>query len=494
MKTIIIMIAYFGRLPEWIDLWMETCKYNSTINWLLVTDDDRPRHRPKNVLYRHISPDAFIKLADSKLGTRLNVTKGIYKMCDFKLAYGKIFEEYIQGYDYFGFGDLDVFYGDLRKFLADQALTSDIITFNRGRLSGHLCLMKNTPSLKSAYCKVIDDWKAEMEDPHFQCITEQNTSVFESLGYSVYCGATHVTPLSIYWPWIDERFSFPSVWYWKEGVVTNNSDGQREFPYLHFMQYKDFYWPRMRKKISDLSPKDMTQGWKVTTEGIFSIDAGDPVHESKHITFNPVTKILIYTNKHGCSVESLFFAKVSILKHMGSTKPVMNILHKISKVWHQLKRMVKELYDLRSAIFDSGNYRFIKTAYRFRRKYPKMLVDIRQIIFMLRALKGKFPCNMLVFGLGWDSLMWSELNKGGHTVFVEDDVKWLETITELHPKIEAYHISYPTKISEWQSLLNRPDRLDVKLDDGVDRTKWDVIFVDGPYGVFKPYTLNNSGS
>ena len=111
-----------------------------------------------------------------------------------------------------------------------------------------------------------------------------------------------------------------------------------------------------------------------------------------------------------------------------------------------------------------------------------MLVDIRQIVFMLRALKGKFPCNMLVFGLGWDALMWSELNKGGHTVFFEDDAKWLKRIAALGPTIEARHITYPTKISEWQSLLNRPERLEIKLDGGVDKTKWDVIFVDGPYG------------
>ena len=34
------------------------------------------------------------------------------------------------------------------------------------------------------------------------------------------------------------------------------------------------------------------------------------------------------------------------------------------------------------------------------------------------------PMNILVFGLGNDSIFWYEINKGGKTVFFEEKKKW----------------------------------------------------------------------
>lgn len=38
MHKICIILAYFGPLPEWFNLWLLSCHYNPTISFLIVTD------------------------------------------------------------------------------------------------------------------------------------------------------------------------------------------------------------------------------------------------------------------------------------------------------------------------------------------------------------------------------------------------------------------------------------------------------------------------
>ena len=45
-----------------------------------------------------------------------------YDLCDFKVAYGEIFQEYLEPYDFWGFCDCDLIYGDIRHFLTEELL------------------------------------------------------------------------------------------------------------------------------------------------------------------------------------------------------------------------------------------------------------------------------------------------------------------------------------------------------------------------------------
>merc|ERR1712146_853730 len=71
---------------------------------------------------------------------------------------------------------------------------------------------------------------------------------------------------------------------------------------------------------------------------------------------------------------------------------------------------------------------------------------------------------------------------GGRTVFLEDSNEWLEMTQEQVPNIEAYLVSYNTKITEWKSLLNKPSLLKMELPQEIASIKWDVIIVDAPTG------------
>ncbi|GAV74411.1 Polysacc_synt_4 domain-containing protein [Cephalotus follicularis] len=125
---------------------------------------------------------------------------------------------------------------------------------------------------------------------------------------------------------------------------------------------------------------------------------------------------------------------------------------------------------------------------------------LKEISVSLRILEKKSPCNFLVFGLGHDSLMWTSLNHGGRTVFLEEDKSWIEQIKEKLPTLESYHVVYDTKVHQADELLKIGMKEECKVvsdprfskcqlalkgfPTDVYDIEWDLIMVDAPTGYF----------
>ena len=124
--------------------------------------------------------------------------------------------------------------------------------------------------------------------------------------------------------------------------------------------------------------------------------------------------------------------------------------------------------------------------------------DIRAISAVIRA---RAPCNLLVFGLGAESPLWLALNHGGRTVFLEENEFYVKYLEPRHPGLEAYDVSYTTKVRDFrdllaaarasrakecrpvQNLLFSDCRLAINdLPNQLYDVSWDVILVDGPRG------------
>ncbi|KAK8522397.1 hypothetical protein V6N13_115366 [Hibiscus sabdariffa] len=126
---------------------------------------------------------------------------------------------------------------------------------------------------------------------------------------------------------------------------------------------------------------------------------------------------------------------------------------------------------------------------------------LKEISVTEKILEKKSPCNFLVFGLGHDSLMWSSLNYGGRTVFLEEDEAWIEQIRRRFPMLESYHVTYDSKVNQADNLMDvgrGPECtaiLDPKhsmcqlalkgLPSEVYEMKWDLIMVDAPTGYYE---------
>jgi len=76
----------------------------------------RPRQSaPPNLRFRSKSFADYCQLVSDRLGIDFSPTRA-YKLCDIRPALGDIHPQEIEGYDYFGYGDIDVIYGNIRRF------------------------------------------------------------------------------------------------------------------------------------------------------------------------------------------------------------------------------------------------------------------------------------------------------------------------------------------------------------------------------------------
>lgn len=116
------------------------------------------------------------------------------------------------------------------------------------------------------------------------------------------------------------------------------------------------------------------------------------------------------------------------------------------------------------------------------RRMNKVQLSRAELRVIVRRLTERGPCRFLVFGLGRDSSFWERLNRGGKTLFIEDNRAWLERITADFPRLEAYLVEYGTRLTEWQELLDHPERLAITFPPAVENAPWDVILVDAPNG------------
>ena len=49
MKKILFIIPYFGKFPNYFQLFLNSCEYNSEYNWVIITDNKEEYNYPKNV-------------------------------------------------------------------------------------------------------------------------------------------------------------------------------------------------------------------------------------------------------------------------------------------------------------------------------------------------------------------------------------------------------------------------------------------------------------
>ena len=90
MKTIAFILPYFGKLPNNFDLWLKSCRYNETIDFLVFTDDKTAFKYPKNVKVFYCSFQEIKVRIQENFQFKINIEKH-WNLSLFKPAYGQIF-------------------------------------------------------------------------------------------------------------------------------------------------------------------------------------------------------------------------------------------------------------------------------------------------------------------------------------------------------------------------------------------------------------------
>lgn len=147
--SICIVLCYYGDFPNTFQLYLNSCLLNPTIDWLIVTDAvelKKKYHVPDNVRILNMSLLEVEKLAIQKIGFNVIIPTS-YKLCDYKVAYGLMFEDYLKEYEWWGYGDCDVVYGNLRNYFTNQRMSQ----YDKIYPFGHLSLLRNNEKCKKAF-------------------------------------------------------------------------------------------------------------------------------------------------------------------------------------------------------------------------------------------------------------------------------------------------------------------------------------------------------
>lgn len=132
-------------MPDMYCYWEQSAINNPTIDFLIITDDKNIQGQ-NNIKVIYITFKECVERFQSLFDFKISLEKP-YKLCDFKPVYGEAFADYCKGYDFWGFGDLDLVLGDIRHFITDDILSTYWIISGWG----HLTLYRNIPECTKFY-------------------------------------------------------------------------------------------------------------------------------------------------------------------------------------------------------------------------------------------------------------------------------------------------------------------------------------------------------
>ena len=146
-----MLMPYFGPWPTWFWLFLKTCQPNKRFEWAFFCDAEPPKVSPDNVSFTRMSLSEFNDIASSALELKTQILRP-FKVCDFRPAFGHIFAGELQDTDYWGWGDIDVIYGNLDKLSHLLKKNSiDVMSARSQFISGQFCLLRNTSVVNSLY-------------------------------------------------------------------------------------------------------------------------------------------------------------------------------------------------------------------------------------------------------------------------------------------------------------------------------------------------------
>lgn len=275
---VVLVIPYFGPWPRWFSYYLRSCAENPEVDWLFFSDSPAPAGAPPNTRFCRMTWDEFRARTEERLGIRL-AAEDTYKICDLKPALGCLFREFLDGYDFWGFADIDIVFGKLARFLGREEFAYDVLSFHRDRISGHFCLLRNDDARIDLFRRV-PNWRALLSEPayrnfdeiHFHNAIRELPGVLYSEAFS--------TVLSRCRYWIDGTLDYPREWYWKDGRLTADKHPGLEFMYLHFMYWKGSRHGTQSSRtwatlptICHVDPAE-PGGWRIDIDGFHALDAG----------------------------------------------------------------------------------------------------------------------------------------------------------------------------------------------------------------------------
>lgn len=243
---IAIIIPYFGKLPNYFLLFQKSIENNKKFDFIFYTDQ-KIKSNSKNIYINNITFKSLKKRIQSIFDFPISLEKP-YKLCDYRPAYGEIFENDLIGYDYWGHCDTDMIFGDMSKFIKFENMQD----YDKIYEYGHLCLYKNNKKNNANYRNdSILNFKNVYQNRGSWCFDEKNgiQKIFDSLDLKTYKRneILDISPRHYQLRRVESDKNIKNykkqVFYYKEGKIYRCYDDNltikhEEFLYIHLQKRK----------------------------------------------------------------------------------------------------------------------------------------------------------------------------------------------------------------------------------------------------------------
>lgn len=309
--TIGYLIPYFGKLPSSIRLWLLSCKKNPSIDWILLTDDKTEYDYPENVKVHYCSYEDIKSRISSFFDFDIIIDKP-WRLSQFKPAYGEIFKDELEGYDFWGHCDMDLLWGDIRHFITDDILEK----YDKIGFQGHSTLYRNNPEVNAIYKTEIDGIISYKEvfsgTPQVSFDENVMCDIFDAIGKEYYheTNFAHLELFenSFYLGHLPKEYDYKNnrqVILWKDGKIYRYYNFEGKVYTEEYMYFHTFMRP-IKYKIDKVSEDCVYIAYP---DVIRSIDEKEITYDfiKKHGTCSAVAFYLrlAYTNRHKLSVKKV---------------------------------------------------------------------------------------------------------------------------------------------------------------------------------------------
>ena len=242
-SRICVLATYFGPLPNWFGLWAASCGANPDIDFVVVSDQSYDS-LPQNVRMFPETLSGIKNRLERAIGTDIVLTKA-YKLCDYKPFLGLAYGDLLEGYDYWGHSDLDLFFGDMRACFAKHGLEQ----YDKFLSLGHFFLYRNTPEVNRACLMTLEGnelWR-EVVGTDVNCAYDEQgmNLIIREHGFALFAERPFADIATIY-----SRVRLGpghgdcrrEVFYWKKGkagrlaLQGGGVLSDEEFLYVHFQK------------------------------------------------------------------------------------------------------------------------------------------------------------------------------------------------------------------------------------------------------------------
>lgn len=144
-NSIAVIVTWFGSLPLYFPAWLKSAEENPTIDFYCFFDHDFSSNA-SNIHIVKTTMEKEIDRISKATGEEIKIANA-YKFCDLRPFFGLGYQEYIKGYSFWAYCDIDMVFGDLRHFLTDDILSK----YDRFYEYGYLSVFRNNEQMNNLY-------------------------------------------------------------------------------------------------------------------------------------------------------------------------------------------------------------------------------------------------------------------------------------------------------------------------------------------------------